>query len=96
MLGAFLSAVFVTRRFQAFNKWMPKTWVIRFGDSEIKRAFGAFIGTYLVLFGARMAGGCASGHILSGDLQMAVSSIEFFIAVMVSMLISGKLLYGRR
>ena len=96
MLGAFLSAVFVTRRFQAFNKWMPKTWVIRFGDSEIKRAFGAFIGTYLVLFGARMAGGCASGHILSGDLQMAVSSIEFFLAVMVSMLISGKLLYGRR
>ena len=96
LLGAFLSAVFVTRRFQAFNKWMPKTWVIRFGDSEIKRAFGAFIGTYLVLFGARMAGGCASGHILSGDLQMAVSSIEFFLAVMVSMLISGKLLYGRR
>jgi len=33
-----------------------------------------FIGTFMVLFGARMANGCASGHILSGNIQMAVSA----------------------
>jgi len=42
-----------------------------------------------------MAGGCASGHILSGDLQMALSSIEFFVIVAISLLITGKLLYGK-
>jgi len=41
-----------------------------------------------------MAGGCASGHILSGDLQMALSSIEFFAFVAFSLLITGRLLYG--
>ncbi|MGC8689813.1 MAG: YeeE/YedE thiosulfate transporter family protein, partial [Thermoplasmata archaeon] len=29
-------------------------------------ALGSFVGGFLVLFGARMANGCASGHILSG------------------------------
>ncbi|MEM3265534.1 MAG: YeeE/YedE thiosulfate transporter family protein [Thermoplasmata archaeon] len=96
LLGAFLAAIFVSRRFHSFNKWVPRTWKERFGDSEIKRATGVFIGAYLMLFGARMADGCASGHILSGDLQMAVSSIEFLIFVMGSLLISGKLLYGKK
>jgi YeeE/YedE family (DUF395). len=42
-----------------------------------------FIGTFMVLFGARMANGCASGHILSGNIQMAVSSFLFLIMVMI-------------
>ncbi|MGC9190617.1 MAG: YeeE/YedE thiosulfate transporter family protein [Candidatus Micrarchaeia archaeon] len=95
LLGAFIAAIFVTRRFQSFNKWTPSTWRLRFGDSEIKRAVGVFIGSYLVLFGARMAGGCASGHILSGSLQMALSSIEFFAIVAISLLVTGKILYGK-
>ncbi len=96
LLGAFLAAIFISRRFHSFNKWIPRTWKERFGDSEIKRATGVFLGTYLVLFGARMADGCASGHILSGDLQMAVSSIEFFMFVFASLLITGRLLYGKK
>jgi uncharacterized membrane protein YedE/YeeE len=94
LLGSFLAAIFVSRRFQAFNAWIPKTWQKRFGSSELKRDVGVFLGSYLVLFGARMAGGCASGHILSGDLQMALSSIEFFAFVAFSLLITGRLLYG--
>jgi len=94
LFGAFLAAVFVSRRFQAFNRWIPSTWQARFGASELTRDIGVFIGSYLVLFGARMAGGCASGHILSGDLQMALSSIEFFAIVTASLLITGRLLYG--
>jgi uncharacterized membrane protein YedE/YeeE len=95
LLGAFVAAVFVSRRFQAFNKWTPRTWRKRFGDSELKRAVGVFAGSYFVLFGARMADGCASGHILSGDLQMAVSSIEFFVVVAISLLVSGRIIYGK-
>jgi len=96
LLGAFIAAVFVSRRFQAFNKWIPRTWKKRYGGSEIKRAVAVFGGSFMVLFGARMADGCASGHILSGDLQMAVSSIEFFIFVVISLLATGWFVYKRK
>lgn len=31
-----------------------------------------------MLIGARMAGGCTSGHVISGGMQIAVSSLVFF------------------
>ena len=93
LFGAFLFSVFVTRRFQAFNKVIPPSWASRFGNSEIKRAGGAFSGAFMMLLGARMADGCASGHILSGDLQMAVSSLEFFVIVIIFLLIAVHLIY---
>ena len=93
LFGAFLFSVFVTRRFQAFNKVIPPSWESRFGNSEIKRAGGAFSGAFMMLLGARMADGCASGHILSGDLQMAVSSLEFFVIVMIFLLVAVHLIY---
>ncbi len=93
LFGAFLFSVFVTRRFQAFNKVIPPSWESRFGGSEIKRAGGAFSGAFMMLLGARMADGCASGHILSGDLQMAVSSLEFFVIVIIFLLIAVRLIY---
>ncbi|MEM0486302.1 MAG: YeeE/YedE thiosulfate transporter family protein, partial [Thermoplasmata archaeon] len=63
---------------------VPKVWEHRFGSNRKLRALGSFFGTFLVLFGARMANGCASGHILSGNIQMAVSSFVFLIMVMLS------------
>ena len=85
----------VTRRFQSFNNVIPPSWEKRFGNSQIKRAAGSFSGAFLMLLGARMADGCASGHILSGDLQMAVSSLEFFIIVMISLLIVAHIIYRK-
>ncbi|WP_243669115.1 hypothetical protein [Vulcanisaeta sp. JCM 16161] len=41
-----------------------------------------------------MANGCASGHILSGNLQMAVSSFVFFMAVIVGAIITAYIMYG--
>lgn len=96
LFGAFLASIFISRRFQAFNRWIPRTWKRRFGDNELKRAAGVFGGSYMVLLGARMADGCASGHILSGDLQMAVSSIEFAVIVIITLLVTGRVLYVRR
>ncbi len=93
-LGAFFTATVVTKRFTAFKPIMPPSWRNRFGDSWIKRAFGSFIGAYLMLFGARMADGCASGHILSGFLQMADSGIIFGITVIVFAVITARLVYG--
>ena len=95
LFGAFLASIFFTRRFQSFNNVIPPSWEKRFGNSQIKRAAGAFSGAFLMLLGARMADGCASGHILSGDLQMAVSSLEFFIIVMISLLIVAHIIYRK-
>ncbi|AGO60262.1 YeeE/YedE thiosulfate transporter family protein [Ferroplasma acidarmanus] len=95
LFGAFLASIFFTRRFQSFNSVIPPSWETRFGNSQIKRAGGAFTGGFMMLLGARMADGCASGHILSGDLQMAVSSLEFFIVVIIFLLIAARLIYKK-
>ncbi|WP_440059612.1 YeeE/YedE thiosulfate transporter family protein [Thermogladius sp. 4427co] len=90
-LGGLISATLLSKRFMSFKRQIPKVWERRFGSSEAKRALGSFIGAYLVLFGARMANGCASGHILSGNIQMAVSSFVFMIMVLIG---SWIVLYG--
>ncbi|MGC8663985.1 MAG: YeeE/YedE thiosulfate transporter family protein, partial [Thermoplasmata archaeon] len=90
-LGGLISATIISKRFLKYKSQIPKVWEHRFGPSKTKRAIGAFIGTYLVLFGARMANGCASGHILSGNIQMAISSFVFMIMVLISAWI---VLYG--
>jgi uncharacterized membrane protein YedE/YeeE len=38
------------------------------------RAPMAFIGGFIMLFGARIAGGCTSGHGISGMAQLSVGS----------------------
>ncbi|MBB5254556.1 YeeE/YedE thiosulfate transporter family protein [Sulfurisphaera ohwakuensis] len=93
LLGSFFAAVFLTRRFTAFRKNIPPSWEKRFGNNEAIRALGSFGGTALMMFGARMAGGCASGHILSGALQMSISGLEFGVMVMIAMIITAKVVY---
>ena len=74
------------------GKFLPAMWQERFGsDSYLLRAAVAFAGGVLMAFGARMAGGCTSGHGISGTLQLAigswVSAICFFIGgIIVAML----------
>jgi len=46
-----------------------------------KRFVAAFLGGIVIMYGARLAGGCTSGHGISGGLQLAVSS-WLFLAVM--------------
>lgn len=41
----------------------------------------AFTGGFLVLFGARMAGGCTTGHVLAGMSQLSVAGFLFAAAV---------------
>jgi len=65
------------------NEWVPQMWTARFGESVALRAVIAFAGGCLMAFGARLAGGCTSGHGISGTLQLNVASwiavICFFI-----------------
>ncbi len=63
------------------------------GNSKSNRIFWAFAGGFILIFGARMAGGCTSGHILSGGMQLAFSSLTFSVFVFAGLLITGKLFY---
>ncbi|GAB6193239.1 hypothetical protein JCM39068_29880 [Desulfocastanea catecholica] len=50
------------------NELLPSIWEARFGDSVALRAAVAFPGGMLMVFGARLAGGCISSHGISGTL----------------------------
>jgi uncharacterized protein len=52
------------------NEWLPRMWDARFGDSIALRAAIGFGGGLLMAFGARLAGGCTSGHGISGTMQL--------------------------
>ena len=75
---------------------VPRLWAERFGSTPAKRFAGAFFGGILLMIGARLAGGCTSGHGISGALQLAVSSWIFLITIFVSGIAAAVVLYGRQ
>ena len=80
-VGAFLAAHLGGQR---RVEHVPALWAARFGPSRTKRYLGVFVGGALLLYGARLAGGCTSGHAISGGLQLAVSSWVFTAALFAS------------
>jgi hypothetical protein len=71
VLGAFTSA-WLSGEFRL--EWVPSLWLATFGSDHLPRLVTAFCGGILIGFGSRWAGGCTSGHGISGTLQLAVSS----------------------
>lgn len=95
-IGGGISAL-VTRRFRGREKAsLPSMWRSEFGESTPRRMAHAFIGGGLLLFGARLAGGCTSGHIISGIAQLTIGSFIFGIAVFASGIFTARTLYRRR
>lgn len=84
IVGAFIAAWSGSDLQQGF---LPPRWVERFGaDSQLLRGVFALSGGVLLAIGARLAGGCTSGHGISGTLQLSVGSwisvLFFFIGGM--------------
>lgn len=92
-VGSLLS-VLASRTFRVEK--VPSVWAEYFGPSVTKRMFAAFIGGILTMYGARMAGGCTSGHGISGSLQLAVSSWTFFLTLFATGVITSAILFRRR
>jgi uncharacterized membrane protein YedE/YeeE len=74
---------------------VPPVWEKRFGASPVRRAVGAFIGGAILLFGARLAGGCPSGHGLSGNMQLAVSGLLALVFFMAGGILAAHIIYGQ-
>ena len=89
MLGAFVSAA---ASGSLRVEKVPRLWSERFGGSTWRRMSAAFAGGVLVMFGARMAGGCTSGNGISQGLQLALVgwtflAVMFPVAILTAFLI---------
>ncbi len=77
LLGGFISGKLSKKKVSGEEKIYPKVWSDRFGSSPGKRYFFAFLAGFIALFGARLAGGCTSGHMMSGMMQTSLSGYLF-------------------
>jgi hypothetical protein len=75
------------------NEWIHPMWVDRFGDSVALRGFIGYIGGMLMAFGARLAGGCTSGHGISGTLQLNAGSWVALAGMFVGGIVVAMLFY---
>jgi hypothetical protein len=73
---------------------VPALWAWRFGGSRLLRYAAAFAGGALLIFGARLADGCTSGHGISGGLQLALSSWIFLVAMFAAGIAAAMLMFG--
>ncbi len=62
---------------------------------SMKRIFRTFIGGLIVLFGARLAGGCTSGHMMSGMMQTSLSGYLFAASAFAAAIPTAIIFYGR-
>ena len=80
VLGSFVSAALAG---DLQPEWVPQRWAAAFGAEPLPRFLTAFVGGVFMGLGARWAGGCTSGHGISGTLQLAASSwvaaLSFFV-----------------
>jgi uncharacterized membrane protein YedE/YeeE len=96
LTGAFLAGLIISLIKKEFKiELIYSNWKKFKGNSSIKRAIWAFIGGFILIIGARMAGGCTSGHILSGGMQLAISSLVFAVFTFVGLLVTGKFFYKK-
>jgi uncharacterized membrane protein YedE/YeeE len=75
---------------------VPPLWECRFGPSKPRRLIAAFLSAALMMFGARLAQGCTSGHGISGTLQLSVSSWLFISVAFGVAIATALLMYGRQ
>ncbi len=78
--GGFLAVSLQSKETRNENRIAPKIWFDNFGRSSIFRYIMVFFGGVLVIFGARLAGGCTSGHMMSGMMQTSLSGYLFAFA----------------
>lgn len=94
-VGIVLGAFFATLSGGEFNVTaIPPQWEAAFGNSVPLRLSVAFVGGVIMAFGARLAGGCTSGHGISGTLQLSVGSWIALACFFAGGALTAKVMYG--
>ncbi len=95
ILGIFLGALIASKL--SGKKDLPSNviWLGRFGTSKGRRNFAAFVGGFFLLFGARLANGCTSGHAISGGAQLAVTSWVFMLSLFAAGIPTSLYIYSK-
>ena len=73
---------------------VPPLWEENFGSSPALRLAAALLGGIIMAFGARLAGGCTSGHGISGALQLSVGSWVALAAFFAGGWVTARMMYG--
>lgn len=73
---------------------IPPLWEAHFGNSVPLRLSVAFLGGVIMAFGARLAGGCTSGHGISGTLQLSVGSWIALACFFAGGAVTARVIYG--
>lgn len=96
-LGGFIGRIFTKNKQNTpIVLQVPVVHSHRFGNTTIVRYSLCFIGGVIVLWGARLAGGCTSGHMMSGIMQTSVSGYLFAGAAFLMAILTALLIYKRR
>jgi uncharacterized protein len=91
-VGAFLSMRLSGARRQTISPVWPRAM----GSTTLAaRAPVAFIAGFIMLFGARIAGGCTSGHGISGMAQLSAGSTLAVAAMFAGGILTATLLLRR-
>jgi len=84
VIGVAVGALLSSRLSGARRKAISPIWTGALGTSSPTLRYAvAFLAGFVMLFGARLADGCTSGHGLSGVAQLAVGSIVAVTAMFV-------------
>jgi len=96
VVGGIAAGAYLSMRLSgAHRPAVSPVWARATGMSSLAaRAPVAFLGGFIMLFGARIAGGCTSGHGISGMAQLSVGS-TLAVAAMFAGGIATALLFRR-
>ena len=94
--GAFFSSRLGGPRPSKQDRNAPEVWRQRFGEDPVLRYVTVFFAGLLVLFGARLAGGCTSGHMMSGMMQTSLSGYLFAAGAFAAAVPAAVLVFKRK
>ena len=96
VIGVAIGALLSSRLSGAVRSSASPIWSRALGSRSPALRYGvAFLAGFVMLFGARIADGCTSGHGLSGVAQLAVGSIVAVAAMFVGGIAAASLVLRR-
>ena len=93
-IGAFISSQ-LRKGVGQREKLSPKVWNDKFGKFASERFLVTFVSGFVVLFGARLAGGCTSGHMMSGLMQTSISAYLFTLGIFLAAIPTAMIVYNK-